>query len=139
MELRRQSGAHHLVGSMAGIGQAFQENHRRQWAPKSRRRQAGLEQPNAIEVPTTGLRREIPGGRWLLTTKSGCSRVAAYGTQKNYHCRSAIKLSFNWLRSIHIVDAGSGKVADSSAAPIWGMVSRRHNRQNRGEISLPHK
>jgi len=29
MELRRQSGEHQLVGSMAGIGQEFQENHRR--------------------------------------------------------------------------------------------------------------
>lgn len=35
MEPRRQSGDHHMFSSTAGIGQAFPENHRRQWALNS--------------------------------------------------------------------------------------------------------
>lgn len=46
----------------------------------------------------------------LFTTNSGYPRVAAFGQQKNFHCRGSIKLSFNWRRPIHIADIDHGQL-----------------------------
>lgn len=54
------------------------------------------------------------------STRSGCSRVAAYRQQKNCHCRGAKKLSLNWRHSTHIAGIGCGHLGDRCAAEIVG-------------------
>ncbi len=65
MELRRQSGEHHLIGSVTGIRQEFQENHCREWALSSRSPPAALRSPDV----TKGL-RQVPSERIEATAGS---------------------------------------------------------------------
>ena len=46
---------------------------------------------------------------WLLPTRSGCPRVAAFGRQKKFHFRGFTKLPLNWRLPIHIDDFYGGE------------------------------
>lgn len=68
VEPHRQSGDHQLSCSTAGIGQAFPESHRRQWAHSSRSRLAAVWKLDLLIVAMSSFGRALYGHNWLFTT-----------------------------------------------------------------------